>query len=94
MAERLYDGGSTCKNQTLRDKPRYKRLRYGLEGREVVARPAAGAGGFSKRPHYFGVHPPSNTRGMGLLSWGGKVTVVRARPLTSIPWVGHNWMEL
>jgi len=37
MAERLYDGGSTCKNQTSRDKPTYERLRYGLKGREVVA---------------------------------------------------------
>ena len=50
VAERLYVGGITRKNQTLRDKPTYERLRYGLEGREVVARPAAGAGGFSKRP--------------------------------------------
>jgi hypothetical protein len=56
------------KNQTLRDKPTYERVRYGLEGREVVARPAAGAKGFFKRPHNFGFHPASNTRGIGLLS--------------------------
>ena len=68
MAERLYDGGSTCKNQTKRDKPTYERLRFGLEGREVVARPAAGAGGFSKRPHYFGIHLASYTMSTGLLS--------------------------
>lgn len=68
MAERLYDGGSTCKNQTSRDKPTYERLRYGLKGREVVARPAAEAGDFSKRPHYFGVHPAPNTRSTRLIS--------------------------
>jgi hypothetical protein len=58
------------KNQTSRDKPTYERLRYGLEGREVVARPTAGAGGFSKRPHYFSVHPASNTRSTGLFPEG------------------------
>jgi len=68
MAERLYDGGSTCKNQTSRDKPTYERLRYRLKGREVVAQPVAEARGFSKRPHYFGFHLASNTRSTRLLS--------------------------
>ena len=68
MAARLYDGGSTCKNRTKTDEPTYERLRFGLEGREVVARPAAGAGGSSKRPRYFGIHPASYTMSTGLLS--------------------------